>query len=202
MFTIVLQVLSLLVFLITSALLGAWLRRHPGKKSAEGASRILHFVFFVAVFPPVGLGFFYPGLTQFDRELGLGSLPRHPLVTMVGLLGFLVGMYLFMAANVALRRLGQGANAFRLTKRVVVGDIYERTRNPMSLGFYLWAAGGGLFVRSTYLTLLTLLIAIPVHVFYLKYFEEYELELRLGESYLEYKRRVPFLLPRLRSRKG
>jgi protein-S-isoprenylcysteine O-methyltransferase Ste14 len=39
-------------------------------------------------------------------------------------------------------------------------------------------------------------VAIPVHVFYLKYFEEYELELRLGQEYLEYKRRVPFLLPK------
>jgi len=31
----------------------------------------------------------------------------------------------------------------------------------------------------------------------LLYFEELELSLRLGPSYLEYKRRVPFLLPRL-----
>jgi hypothetical protein len=37
---------------------------------------------------------------------------------------------------------------------------------------------------------------IPVHLFYLKYFEEYELELRLGPSYLEYKQQVPFLVPR------
>jgi len=30
----------------------------------------------------------------------------------------------------------------------------------------------------------------------LKFFEELELELRFGSSYLEYKRRVPFLIPR------
>jgi protein-S-isoprenylcysteine O-methyltransferase Ste14 len=47
------------------------------------------------------------------------------------------------------------------------------------------------------MTLGAVLIVIPVHVFYLKYFEERELELRLGESYGEYKRRVPFLLPKL-----
>ena len=38
---------------------------------------------------------------------------------------------------------------------------------------------------------------IPAHAFFLKYFEEVELELRFGESYLEYKKNVPFLIPRL-----
>ena len=72
----------------------------------------------------------------------------------------------------------------------------------MSLGFYLGAVGLGLLARSTYMTLGALLVVIPVHVFYLKYFEEYELELRLGHSYAEYKQRVPFLLPRLFSRQS
>jgi len=38
---------------------------------------------------------------------------------------------------------------------------------------------------------------IPAHILFLKFFEELELELRFGSSYLEYKRRVPFLIPRL-----
>ena len=66
----------------------------------------------------------------------------------------------------------------------------------MSLGLYLGAVGLGLVVGSTYMTLGALLVVIPVHVFYLQYFEEYELELRLGQSYVEYKRSVPFLVPR------
>jgi protein-S-isoprenylcysteine O-methyltransferase Ste14 len=32
---------------------------------------------------------------------------------------------------------------------------------------------------------------------FLKYFEEKELELRFGDSYLEYKKSVPFLVPRI-----
>jgi len=32
-----------------------------------------------------------------------------------------------------------------------------------------------------------LLVVIPAHVFYLKHFEEYELELRMGQAYVEYK---------------
>ena len=70
----------------------------------------------------------------------------------------------------------------------------------MSLGFYLGAVGLGLIVGSTYMTLGALLVVIPVHVFYLKCFEEYELELRLGQSYVAYKQQVPFLLPRWLSR--
>jgi hypothetical protein len=38
-----------------------------------------------------------------------------------------------------------------------------------------------------------LLAIIPAHLFFLVYFEELELELRLGPAYLDYKRRVPFL---------
>ena len=72
----------------------------------------------------------------------------------------------------------------------------------MSLGFYLGAVGIGLLFGSTYMTLGALLVAIPVHAFYLKYFEEYELELRMGQSYLTYRQQVPFLLPRLTSHKG
>jgi protein-S-isoprenylcysteine O-methyltransferase Ste14 len=40
---------------------------------------------------------------------------------------------------------------------------------------------------------------IPAHIFFLKYFEELELELRFGETYKQYKQTVPFLIPRLSS---
>jgi len=123
-------------------------------------------------------------------------------VLTAGALGLLIGAYLFVVSNVALGLFGEGMSAFWLTRRLVVGNLYKRTRNPMSLGFYLGAVGIGLLFGSTYMTLGALLVAIPVHVFYLKYFEEYELALRMGQSYVAYRQRVPFLLPRLTSHKG
>ena len=200
MVTIVLQMLAWLVFLAGTLTLGAWLRSHPGKRNAESTSRILHLLFWLGVVPAAGLGVLYPGLTGFDQELGLSPLPRHPLMLMAGALGLLTGTCLFIVANIALGLSGDGAAAFLLTKRLVAGNIYTRTRNPMSLGFYLGAVGLGLIVGSTYMTLGALLVVIPVHVFYLKCFEEYELELRLGQSYVAYKQQVPFLLPRWLSR--
>jgi protein-S-isoprenylcysteine O-methyltransferase Ste14 len=52
------------------------------------------------------------------------------------------------------------------------------------------------------MTLAALLVAIPAHIFYLRYSEEYELELRIGPPYVAYKQRVPFLFPRLGYRRS
>jgi len=194
--TIVLQVLGWLVFLAGTIVLGAWLRGNPGKGSAERASRVLHLLFWAGTYPPGLLGVFYPGLSGLDQELGLSPLPGQPIVHVVGAVGLLLGAYLIFVSNMALLHLGQGANAFLLTRKLVAGNIYKRMRNPMSLGLYIGSVGIGLLAGSTYFTLGTLFGAIPVHIFYLKYFEEYELELRLGPSYVAYKQRVPFLLPR------
>jgi protein-S-isoprenylcysteine O-methyltransferase Ste14 len=195
--TIVLQMLAWLVFAMGTVTLGAWLRRHPSKRNAEMASRTLHLAFWVGVAPTAGLSVFYPGLAGFDEVLGIPGLPRHPALPLFGILALSLGTYLILVSNVALWLRGHGANAIFLTRQLVTSTIYERMRNPMSLGLYLWAIGTGLLASSAYLTLAALLIAVPVHIFYLKYFEEYELELRLGQPYKEYKRQVPFLLPRL-----
>jgi protein-S-isoprenylcysteine O-methyltransferase Ste14 len=96
-----------------------------------------------------------------------------------------------------LRSIGKGTNAFVLTKRVVNDDVYKMTRNPMSLGFYLLSLGAAFISGSTFATLAVVLGIIPSHVLFIKYFEEKELELRFGEAYLEYKKNVPFLIPRL-----
>jgi protein-S-isoprenylcysteine O-methyltransferase Ste14 len=197
MFTVVLQVLGWTAFIIVTLVLGTWLRRNHSRVTAEETSRVLHFLFWLSFGFFGVIGAFYPGLTGYDEILGIRSLPFRPASLVVGVFLLLAGFYLTLVSNVALRRLGKGANAFRLTKRLVESDIYERVRNPMSLGFYLICVGIGLMAGSTYITLGSLIGVIPVHIFYLKYFEEYELELRLGQSYIEYKGRVPFLVPRL-----
>ena len=197
MSTIVLQTLGWVIFGVSTITIGVWLRRNPSKKDAENASRILHFLFWVTVAPPMALGVFYPGLSHYDHLLGLSPLPRYAILRIVRIFKILIGTYLILVANTSLWVFGRGANAFLLTRQLVVTNIYEWTRNPMSLGVYLGSIGSGLLMRSTYMTSSALLVLIPAHIFYLKYFEEKELELRMGPFFLEYKRRVPFLLPRL-----
>ena len=118
----------------------------------------------------------------------------------------LVGICFFALSSLALlsydRSQSSEQTAFALTRHFVIGSVYKFTRNPMSLGFYAGCLALGLLSGSTYFTLLFLVAAIPTHIFYLKFYEERELEVRFGRPYLEYKEKVPFLIPNFRLMAG
>lgn len=196
MLTLYVATLGLAAFVTSVAALGLWLRRHPTRANAEKASRVLHFFFYAGLVAPTTLCIFYPGLTHMDALVGLSPLPWKPLFLALGILLLLPGLALMAASNRSLRALGSGANAFVLTRRIVETDIYRFTRNPMSLGYYLISLGVAFIAGSTLGTLAVLLGLVPAHLFFLKFFEEVELDLRFDESYREYKRSVPFLVPR------
>jgi protein-S-isoprenylcysteine O-methyltransferase Ste14 len=182
---------------IGSIVLGIWLRNNPSKENAERSSRVMHFLFYAGQVLPLVVAFFIPGLTHLDTLVDLPSLPGKLVFLVLGILLVIPGAYLMAVTNRLLRSRGSGSAAFILTRRVVDDDIYKRTRNPMSLGFYLLALGIAFISGSTFATLAVLLGIIPSHLLFIKYFEEKELELRFGESYLEYQKTVPFLIPRL-----
>ena len=198
MFTVYYTLIGIVTFFIAALILGAWLRRHRAKENAERSSRIMHFLFFAGLVAPPLIAIVYPGLTRFDALLGLPSLPFKPFFLALGSLLAIPGLYFLAVTNKLLRSLGSGTNAFILTKKIVDDDIYKRTRNPMSLGFYLFALALGFASNSTFILLAVSLGLIPAHAFFLKFFEEVELELRFGEAYLEYKKTVPFLFPKFK----
>jgi protein-S-isoprenylcysteine O-methyltransferase Ste14 len=192
-----LALLGFSAFVIGALVLGLWLRKHPSKVNAEKSSRIMHFLFFAGLVAPGLISLFYPGLARFDELVGLDPLPGQSFFLVVGIVLVIPGLYLLGISNKSLRDLGSGANAFRLTKQIVARDIYQRTRNPMSLGYYLYCFGMGFIADSTAVTLAVLLALVPAHLFFLKFFEELELGLRFGESYEQYRQKVPFLIPKL-----
>lgn len=195
-FTVYYILIGIVTFFIAALVLGVWLRGHRAKENAEKSSRAMHFFFFAGLVAPPLIAIFYPGLTRFDALLGLPTLPFKPFFLVLGILLAIPGLYFLGVTNKLLRSLGSGTNAFILTKKIVDDDIYKRTRNPMSLGFYLFALALAFASSSTFILLAASLGLIPAHAFFLKYFEEVELELRFGESYMEYKKTVPFLIPR------
>ena len=194
---IMLQCAAVFVFAVGSFVLGLWIRRSKTRETAERTSRCSHLMYWgLLVFPGV-IGFVRPGLTHYDELLGIPSLPFRLVDSIVGAVLLLVGLFLLIITNKLLAKVGKGAAAFMLTKGVVVESVYNFTRNPMSLGYYVACVGVGLLAGSTSVIVGVLLGVIPAHVFNLKYFEETELDLRHGQSYREYKQRVPFLIPNL-----
>ena len=197
MFTVYWMIFGALALAAGAAILGAWLRRHPTKSGAEKTSRVMHVLFFAGMVGPATVAFLYPGYQNIDKLVGIPSLPCRAASLGLGIVLAVPALYLLVVSNQLLRSLGQGANAFCLTHKIVESDIYARTRNPMSLGFHFGALAVGLIAGSTFTTLGALLGTIPAHLLFLRYFEEEELRLRFGDAYHEYRRHTPFLVPKL-----
>lgn len=196
MVAIVSGLVGLGIFTAGVVIFGFLLRRNPTRPYAERYSRMMHFLFFACLGTPFLIALLTPGLNHLDELVGLNPLPWQPFLLILGILLAIPGLYFMAASNVSLRRLGSGANAFRLTQRIVEMDVYRYTRNPMSLGYYLIAISIGLISGSSLMTLYSLFGIIPAHLFFLKFFEELELALRFGDSYQQYRQKVPFLFPR------
>lgn len=197
MTTVIIQAMGVLVFLTGTLILGMRLKGAPDRRKAERMSSISHSLFHICLVFPAVVGVFYPGLTRFDEVMGLSSLPYPRGAFMLGILLLVAGMVLFTLSIRSLIGAKQGAAAMRLTLDMVTQGIYARARNPISLGYYLICVGVGLVSASTYITLAAVFVVIPLHVFNLLFFEERQLELRFGQSYRDYKRATPFLMPRL-----
>ncbi len=93
--------------------------------------------------------------------------------------------------NLAIRGLGLPFAAV-LSKRLASDWLYARSRNPMLLSTLLFFIVGAVWLQSLHAILWAILWLSPAWVLYVRLYEERELELRFGESYLRYKAQTPF----------
>ena len=87
---------------------------------------------------------------------------------------------------------------FNPPPKLVVNGLYRVVRNPMHLGWTIVLIGLALLMQSFTLLVIFIPLFITVHIIYLKYIEEKELEKKFGQAYLDYKQRVPMFIPRLK----
>jgi hypothetical protein len=66
----------------------------------------------------------------------------------------------------------------------------------MVIAFLAFLVALGLWFQSGWFVLWVLLLVTPALLFFVKVFEERELEIRFGETYREYKAQTPMLIPR------
>ena len=111
------------------------------------------------------------------------------LVIITGVASFLV------VVNLALR--GLGAPFFiALSKKLAVDWLYAWTRNPMVLAVLAFLLSLGIWFQSALFVLWVLILFGPAVLFFVKIYEERELEIRFGAPYVEYRSRTAMLFPR------
>jgi protein-S-isoprenylcysteine O-methyltransferase Ste14 len=120
-----------------------------------------------------------------------------PVPTEIGwLLVIITGaVALFSVINLALKGLG-APFAIALSKKLAVDWMYAWTRNPMVLATLALLLSLGIWFQSALFVLWVLILFTPALLVFVKVYEERELEIRFGASYLEYKSRTPMLFPR------
>lgn len=102
---------------------------------------------------------------------------------------------LLTVVNLALKGLGAPI-AVALSRKLTADWLYAWTRNPMVLATLAFLLSLGIWFQSTLFVLWVFIPVAPAWLFFVKVYEERELEIRFGASYLEYKSKTPMLLPR------
>ena len=131
---------------------------------------------------------------------GALSLPR----LLPGFLGSAIGGVLLVAGVVLwawcviwfMRARGTPV-PFNPPRELVIVGPYAWSRNPMLAGVFACLFGIGFLLHSVSTVFIWTPIFVLLNVLELKLLEEPELERRFGQSYVEYKRRVPMFVPRV-----
>jgi protein-S-isoprenylcysteine O-methyltransferase Ste14 len=129
---------------------------------------------------------------------------NQPLSNIMNLLPVEIGLLLVIitgvavlstVVNLALKGLG-APFAIALSRKLAVDWLYAWTRNPMVFAGLAFLLSLGIWFQSALFVLWVLILFAPALLFFVKVYEERELEFRFGTSYLEYKSRTPMLFPR------
>lgn len=164
------------------------LDRHPSANGAEWTTTFVH----LALVAPLGLPLVRAIATHNDWY---GWVLPVPTVIGLALVIATGATFLLVVLNLALR--GLGAPFFiALSRKVATDWLYAWTRNPMALAGLALLVSLGIWFQSVLFVLWALFLFLPALLFFMKVYEERELEIRFGVSYLDYKSRTPMLFPR------
>lgn len=133
---------------------------------------------------------------RLDRRLGLPSFRIPVLSRLVGGMMLVAGFSFAFWSVIAEIGRGRGTPLPVMpTQELLTDGPFRYCRNPMTLGTLVAYKGIGVGVGTLTGTLLVAGCGAAL-LAYLKRFEEPELEERFGQAYVEYKRDVPFVIPR------
>ena len=166
---------------------------------ATGSRKIRNF------FTPIG-AFFYGLLIfsfvvvalQTDRLLGIKDIFPRSLSIILALPIFLIALFLIGWSVLNFFQAKGTPVPFNPPPRLVTTGPYLYVRNPMLTGVFALLFGLGVLLGSASLLIVFTPLFILVNVWELKVIEEPELIKRLGEDYIEYRKRTPMFFPNFR----
>jgi protein-S-isoprenylcysteine O-methyltransferase Ste14 len=134
---------------------------------------------------------------QVDRLLSLTAVIPEPFHIILSLPIFLIALFLIGWSVLNFIRVKGTPVPFNPPPQLVTTGLYAYTRNPMVTGIFFLLFGFGVLFGSVSLLIVFTPLFILINYWELKRIEEPELEKRLGEEYIEYRKRTPMFFPRL-----
>lgn len=132
-----------------------------------------------------------------DAWLKLPSIACPPWTTSPAIILLAAGLSLYVWTLADFGRAGGTPVPVNPPHELIVKGPYAHTRNPMLSSLYLVFFGAGLLWGSLSFTFIYTPVFILVNTIYIKQIEEREMELKFGQAYLDYKKRVPMYWPKL-----
>jgi protein-S-isoprenylcysteine O-methyltransferase Ste14 len=167
------------------AAIGRWLLdRRPTAERATLLTIPIHYLEMILLGCDLIVAF------RFTQAHPIAAIP-FPRAISFPLLRLLSVLATFTVLNLAIGGLGLPFAAV-LSKKLATTWLYARCRNPMLLSCLLFFVVGAVWLQSLHALLWTILWLTPAWILYIRLYEERELELRFGESYLRYKAQTPF----------
>ena len=168
--------------------LGRWLLdRQPSPQRAVWVTTFVHYL----ILTPLGVAIIEA--TRYAQNQRAWPLPLPGWVGL-GIMVISGAALVLVVFNLALKGLG-APFAVALTRVVATEWMYAWTRNPMILSAFAFLVGLGLWLQSSLFILWLLIVLTPAILIFLRVYEERELEIRFGQTYLDYKAQTPMLWP-------
>ena len=129
-----------------------------------------------------------------EKDMAIKSIPAF----VAGILVMLAGTLLLCLTIYNFITIGKGTLApWFPTGKLIVTGVYRYVRNPMISGVTIILLGESIAVLSLKIFYWMILFFLINNLFFLV-FEEPNLEKRFGKEYIDYKRKVPRWIPRLK----
>lgn len=140
---------------------------------------------------------------KLDRRFGFQPFLSSPFNIILFFLFSSLGTLIIWRAYTYLVIIGEGSPCPQLggTNKLVISGPYSLARHPSVIGKLLGIIGLGCLFNSIFFTFVVIPLLFGWSAFYNRFIQEKGCVKRFGKDYLEYRKKVPMLIPRLKRKR-